>query len=244
MNTVEAVLEQVRVEGNVIVLPLVQLDRKLYEGVAKKLTGIGGKWNKKAGGFLFPQDPTPELARVLGGKNVNLKKEFQFFETPAVIADQMVALAEVEPFHSILEPSAGQGAIVKAVNRVMPLMEIDCFELMEANRRILDTISTVRLLGDDFMSAPITCSYDRIIANPPFTKNQDIDHIERMLSCLAPGGRLVTIASISWVTGTQRKQQEFSAMVDAKASVRRLLPRGAFKESGTDVPAMLLVFDF
>lgn len=42
--TTQEVLQQCTVEGNVVKLPAQQLDRKLYQDVAKALQLIGGKW--------------------------------------------------------------------------------------------------------------------------------------------------------------------------------------------------------
>ena len=42
--TKEEVLQKCTVEGNVVKLPNKQLDRKLYQEVAKALELIGGKW--------------------------------------------------------------------------------------------------------------------------------------------------------------------------------------------------------
>ena len=44
MTTKEQVLQNCTVEGTVVKLPNVQLDRKLYQEVAKALELIGGKW--------------------------------------------------------------------------------------------------------------------------------------------------------------------------------------------------------
>lgn len=44
MTTKEQVLQNCTIEGNVVKLPSEQLDRKLYQEVAKALELIGGKW--------------------------------------------------------------------------------------------------------------------------------------------------------------------------------------------------------
>jgi len=90
-------LKDVIIEGNLVKLPLGQLDRKEYMEVKKKLELIGGKW--KGGntqGFVFEQDPKELLDKVCEGENINLKKEFQFFETPEKIADKLVYYADHE----------------------------------------------------------------------------------------------------------------------------------------------------
>jgi len=38
-----------------------------------------------------------------------------------------------------------------------------------------------------------------IIANPPFSNRQDIDHILTMYEVCEPGGRIVTLSSPSWI---------------------------------------------
>ena len=59
---------------------------------------------------------------------------------------------------------------------------------------------TGTFMGDDFLNPSewaTAFKYDRIIANPPFTKNQDIDHVMQMWNFLKPGGRIVSIMSNS-----------------------------------------------
>lgn len=106
--TTEEVLQQCTVEGTVVKLPATQLEREVYMDVAKSLNLIGGKWKGgKIAGFVFPSDPTELLEQIANGQKRNLKKEFQFFGTPEKLADDLVIEAQIEPFHSILEPSAG-----------------------------------------------------------------------------------------------------------------------------------------
>lgn len=237
------VIQNLAINGTIVKLPPEQLDRAIYMQVKTALEKIGGKWKGgKTQGFVFPADPTAEIERLRNGERVNIKQEFQFFATPGALADRMVELAEIEPFHSILEPSAGQGAIVRAINRDLSFLEIDCFELMDANRIVLDKIPTSRIIGQDFLAEP-KGFYDRIIANPPFTNNSDIAHITEMLDCLADGGRIVTLASMSWVNGTQKKQALFREVIAARATYQEELPPGTFKASGTGVGAMLLVIE-
>lgn len=243
MTTIE-VLQQCTVEGNVVKLPSVQLDRNEYLDVKKKLELIGGSWKGgKVSGFVFKEDPTDLLAEVAGGENRNIKKEFQFFATPDELADRLVELAQVEEGQRILEPSAGQGAIVKAINRATGGETVYCYELLPLNQTFLKKITTVALLGDDFLQHEGEEKFDRIIANPPFTKNQDIDHIKKMYSLLRKGGRLVSIASPSWTFGSQKKQVDFKEWLGEIGATVEELPAGAFKESGTNIKAMLIIIN-
>lgn len=253
-------LQQCTVQGNIVKLPPEQLDRTLYNEVKKLLELIGGKWTGgKTQGFVF-QDCDEAMVKDLlqqqaNGDGRNLKKEYQFFPTPSDLATRMAQLCTnngyLSPKAKILEPSAGDGALVTAIVDFYPTVtRIDCFEIMEVNRTKLAKISEANLLGPDFLRTAqqgnadgIHGYYDVIIANPPFSNNQDIDHIRAMYRCLKNNGRLVTVASMSWVNGSQKKQVEFREWLTAIDAFQEELSAGTFKESGTNVPAMLLVID-
>jgi hypothetical protein len=243
MTTKEEVLQNCTVEGNVIKLPNTQLDRKLYQEVAKSLELIGGKWKGgKIFGFVFLTDPTDLLEEIANGEKRNLKKEFQFFATPDKLADELVYLAELKNHDTILEPSAGQGAIIKAINKVCDV-KVDCFELMNVNTIVLNkTGLNFNLIGEDFFKHNGK-SYTKIIANPPFTKNQDIDHLKEMYECLSRGGRLVCITSESWVNGTQKKQVDFKEWLEKVEAEILDIEKGSFKESGTMVGGKIVVIN-
>jgi hypothetical protein len=243
MKTKEQVLQNCTVEGTVIKLPNTQLDRKLYQEVAKALELIGGKWKVgKVLGFVFSTDPTDLLDQIANGEKRNLKKEFQFFATPEKLADELVYLADLKQSDTVLEPSAGQGAIIKAINKVCDVVP-DCFELMDINTLILNKSGLCfNLIGDDFFKHNGK-TYSKIIANPPFTKNQDIDHLKEMYECLSRGGRLVCITSESWVNGNQKKQVEFKKWLNEVESEVIDIEKGSFKESGTMVGGKIVIIN-
>lgn len=240
MNTIE-ILQQCTVDGNVVKLPSRQLERNEYLDVKKALELIGGKWKSgKVQGFVFAQDPTELLAQIATGEKRNLKKEFQFFETPASIADRLVELADINYNDTVLEPSAGQGAIVKAIHRAHPYRTVCGYELMAVNQTFLSKIERFELLGSDFLKE-CTCQFDVIIANPPFSKNQDIDHIYKMFEYLYPGGRLVSIASIHWQFAGGKKETAFHKWLEKNNAEILPLEKGAFQESGTMIESCIIV---
>lgn len=245
MTTEIEVLQNCTVEGNVVKLPNVQLDRKIYQATAKKLELIGGKWKGgKVFGFVFNEDPTELLEQIANGENRNLKKEFQFFGTPDALADRLVELANPTSADWILEPSAGQGAIVKAINRAVDVQDVFCYELMPLNQTFLGKIPNAKLLGDDFLQHdPSTDKYDIIIANPPFSKNQDIDHIRKMYDCLMPNGRIVTIASKHWQLSTNKKEVLFRDWLDSLGADVQDVEAGEFKESGTNIATCIITIN-
>jgi len=241
--TKEEVLQGCTVQGTVVSLPQGQLDRKLYQEVAKSLELIGGKWKgNKIMGFVFATDPTELLDQIANGEKRNLKKEFQFFATPENLANELVFLADLKEQDSILEPSAGQGAIIKEINKVTSITP-DCYELMDINVSILKkTGLNFNFLGANFFNNNGK-KYSKIIANPPFTKNQDIEHLQVMYNLLKKGGRLVCITSESWVNGSQKKQVDFRDWLDDVEAVIHSIERGAFKESGTMVGGKIVIIN-
>lgn len=237
------VLKQCAIEGTVVKLPNIQLDRKDYEAVKKKLELIGGKWKGgKVAGFVFQEDPTDLLQQVANGEDRNLKKEFQFFATPAPLAKRLVEMADPASYDSILEPSAGQGAIVNAIINHCSPDRVYCYELMPLNQQFLVKIPQVEIIGKDFLEH---CGkrFDRIIANPPFAKNQDIDHIRHMYKHLNDGGRLVSVASRHWQLSSNKKESDFRDWLSNIGATVIELEGGEFKESGTNIVACIIQID-
>lgn len=244
MQNKREVFENCSIVGDVIKIPEEKLEPSLYREVKKAMEKAGGVWKGgKTFGFVFEKDPKVILERLKQGEEINIKQEFQFFETPPQLAEEMVSLADISPFDTILEPSAGRGAIIKELNLVTPIYP-RCYELMEENRDYLRK-STLRfdLIGEDFMNHPEHIKYDRIIANPPFSKNQDIIHLRKMYECLGHKGKLVCVTSQHWLYGREKVCQDFRSWLEMVACTKIPLEKGTFKESGTNVESMLIIID-
>jgi len=243
--TTQEILKQCTVEGNNVKLPDVQLDRDLYLDVKKSLELIGGKWTGgKTQAFVFEQDPAELLQQLANGEQRNLKKEFQFFATPKEVALLMASklAADIKPGIKILEPSAGDGALIKAVQGFVSFpVEFDCYELMDLNRTKLQKIKGATLLGNDFLKqCRVENYYDVIIANPPFSYNQDILHFAKMYEALKPGGAMCCLTSNSWTFGSKAMQIAFKSWLHILAAEITEIPAGEFKSSGTAVGVQMI----
>lgn len=229
-------ISKMAVNGNRLELPQDEHFSN-YPLVKKTLVKAGGKYKK--GGFVFDgKDPGEVKQKLCGGEVINDKKEFQFFATPHKLAYRLVEMAEVTPSHKWLEPSAGRGAISDILREISE--DGTVVELMPENAQILKDKGYKNSIYGDFLSQKGISGFDRIVANPPFTKNQDIDHIKHMYMLLADGGVLVSVSSLSWKLGSQSKQIEFSTWLDEIGAEVEELPRGTFKESGTQVGALII----
>lgn len=216
-----------------------QLSAKEYNDVKTVLLNQGGKYSKN--GFEFEEPAETIYWRIIEGDTLNRKKRFQFFATPAALASELVGMSELTNSKelSILEPSAGDGAIVREIINITHQSSIYGYELMELNCQKLSLIPEFVLLGNDFLESDDR-KFDRIIANPPFSKNQDVTHILKMYDKLAENGVLVSVASQSWLigkNGAAAKFKEFLSQV--KAEINPVEP-GMFKDSGTNVGTVII----
>jgi len=243
-----AVLKRSTIVDKLLILPPGQLERSLYNAVNKVLENAGALWSRKQKGHLFLNDPREVLGLALEtGRIENLvdeakaeKQLYQAFFTPADLAKRVVELADVAG-RSVLEPSAGEGALVQEC------LNAGC-ESLTAVELNAETCVKLRQVNDgdrgqckpfiyeaDFLSLKLRKGdFDRIVMNPPFTRNQDVRHVERALTFLAPGGVLVAIMSPNTARpGFQDLLTRYDYDIEE-------VPAGTFKESGTNIAAVIL----
>lgn len=239
---VEEILRHCTLENSVLKLPAVQFNKKSYAEAKKWIEEAGGSWQGgKIQGFTFPFNPERVFSILKEGKRCNLQKDYQFFETPSDVADWLVMLAGgVHENDIVLEPSAGRGALIKAIRRSCPSVIVECYELMPENREFLHTLDNVILLDEDFTKDSVG-HYTKIIANPPFSGNQDIDHVRLMYERLERGGTLAAITSQHWKLSSEKKCAFFRKWLEEVHGEIFEIAAGEFKESGTTVSTMAVV---
>lgn len=234
---IQRTLRACDVTVNVVTLPE-QLDETTYKDVKRALEKIGGKWSTPFQGFEFKHDARPLVQRLIDGDKVNLKKDFQYFATPRNIVDRMVILANIISTDRVLEPSGGQGAIVEVVEGLCA--SVDICEFMPQNREVLES-KGYDIICNDFLDLSIGNKYNKIIANPPFSNDQDCKHILKMYKHLTKGGVIVAVMSKSWMREKKNKvQQEFANLINQKGNTLEHIKGGEFKESGTNVETILV----
>lgn len=234
------ILGNCRIEGNVLFLPEGQLERSVYLAVNKCLDSIGGKWNRKSKGHVFDYDPTEELDSLLiTGETEDMKKKFQFFPTPRPIAELMCNMAEIDSDSRVLEPSCGNCDLADVIWERQP----EKLHGVELNRDMMKGFMQREypvIFGIDFLDCKAKGAYNRIIMNPPFSRQQDIDHILHAFSILENDGVLVSVVSESPFFRSNKKSVEFRTFLDKVYAEIVELETGDFKESGTMVKTRIV----
>lgn len=222
-----------------------------YTLLKNRLLAAGGTYKRSAFVFSSDEDAQSVYDLLMGGEVRNVKKETQFFATPSDLADCMVEMANIQSGQLILEPSAGDGAILEAIYRWYDskvvkdlnfLIHINSCETFGLNITKLKA-KGYHLDSEDFMKLDHLNTYDKIIANPPFSKGQDLKHVAHMFDCLKPGGRLVTVmmSSVKW--HDRKIHRQFRSMVDEVSGEWHNLPEGTFSSSGSKVQTVLLLLN-
>lgn len=232
----------------------------LVEKVNKKLAEYYGE--------VIGDGQTQE-ADPLGEIKTTPARYFGFYPTPDDLAAKVVNEARViasreAPQLRILEPSAGTGNIARrCVNRIEELDNwaggreqnqdryrfdnlVDCVEIQPHLAAALEAEGIYgRVWTADFLhlSPEQTGLYDRIVMNPPFDRERDIDHVNHALQFLKPEGRLLAIMSAGTEFRETRKSIAFREKIAALHGQFVDLPAGSFSEVGTYVNTCLLILN-
>jgi protein-L-isoaspartate O-methyltransferase len=142
-------------------------------------------------------------------------------------------MADIRPGQTVLEPSAGTGALLDAIGTRPRVVAV------EVNHHLAETLRTRYPLAVDHCADFLALNgelrqFDRVVMNPPFERGADIEHIRHAYAKLAPGGRLVAICA-----NGPRQREELGEVCTERID----LPVGSFKEQGTNVNTAIVVID-
>lgn len=164
----------------------------------------------------------------------------EFFPTPAPVVARMIEAAGLEPGMTVLEPSAGTGAIASAVHALG--CQVTCVELSASLADVLDAACYRQVIRADFLEYgprdnPAGAEYyDRVLMNPPFT--QEVRHVLHAHRFLRAGGLLVAVMS----AGVQFRADRatFREFISRRGGSIRALPDDSFALSGTSVRTVIV----
>ena len=159
----------------------------------------------------------------------DVRVESDFYGTPPYCVHRLLEACKL-PGGLWLEPSAGEGAIIKAVNAVRSDVKWAAFEIREACRpALLPLVQNGHALTRDFLSM-VPVSEDRlhadvVIGNPPFSLAREF--VER---CLDWAPYVALLLRLNFLGSAKRRALFANEMPD----IYVLPNRPSFTGNGTD----------
>lgn len=227
------------------------------DDLVRKVNKILGEWYGEAVGDGQTQEEDP-FANI---KHTPAKR-YGFFPTPTEAAGTVISGVafsidcDVDKPLRVLEPSAGTGNLARPcvhdeqasesygrrMSRVNQTI-VDCVEIQPTYAEALtDEGIYNRVFCCDFISLDpkVTGLYDRVVMNPPFDRERDIDHVMHAMKFLKPNGTLHTIMSAGTEFRETKKSIAFRAAMEKLGAHWQDLPIGSFSEVGTNVSTVII----
>lgn len=224
-----------------------------------KTEGTGGKAND------YRQEQATDFDRAkavyFGKQKKNSRTKSQeghdYFATPEPIGYKMVQWLQAKPGQSLLEPSAGDGAIA----RWMPDNTYNT--VVEPSRdltpKLMRNVARAKVVESTFENFDLHNKFDGIAMNPPFGKGKDrggklaMEHVAKAYKHLKDGGRLIAIIPDGpacqkrfdkWFYGDpEAKRKEDRGIADGVLMADIHLPSVTFEREGTNVNTRMVVID-
>ena len=119
----------------------------------------------------------------------------QYFTTNIVLKEKVFEFILNEP-SNILEPSIGQGDLVKFINEKKSTITFDMYEI-DKTIKLLDKVEKDKIIYGDFIEQNIKKTYKTIVGNPPYVRTKSgnlyIDFTEKCYNLLEDNGELIFI---------------------------------------------------
>ena len=142
----------------------------------------------------------------------------QYFTTNLSLKECVADFIKNKP-KTILEPSIGQGDLVKHVQSIMNV-KFDMYEI-DTTIDLLDSIDKDNINYGDFIKAKIQKKYKTIIGNPPYVKkskgNLYLEFIEKCFDLLKIKGELIFIVP-----------SDFLKLTSSSKLLNKMLEKGTF----------------
>lgn len=134
------------------------------------------------------------------------RKAYDFYATPPETIRAFLANFDgISSGDRILEPSAGNGQIVKVLREGGYDNRIDAVELRPEERGTLEALADNVTIGSFFDYEP-DCGYDVIIGNPPYSLA--LDFINKSLELLHPGGLLIFLLRTNFLESEKASKEQ------------------------------------
>lgn len=214
-----------------------------------KNDGTGGKAYDRTMGVSstssdFERAKTYYWAQQKNTKRRDQREGVDYFATPEPVGLKMVQWADIRPNESVLEPSAGHGAIARFVpdNARLTMVE-PSYDL--AQRAALAR-GDARIVNERFEDLHINNKYNAIVMNPPYGTGGKtaVEHLAKAAKHLRDGGRIVALLPRGGMA--DQRLNRFLASDEAKnlhTVAEILLPPSTFERAGTKVNTKIVILE-
>lgn len=175
--------------------------------------------------------------------NKNNREGIDYFPTPEPLGYKMVEWAGLGEGDSVLEPSAGHGAIARYVPKTNEMVSIEPSQSLFTKLQLKAGGLGRKFLNNTFENYALNNKHDVIVMNPPFGKAGAlaIQHVDKAFKHLDEGGRIVAIIPRGSTDKKFDKWYNEQKNVAMRAEVN--LPDILFQQAGTRVACRVVVLD-
>ncbi|WP_027179815.1 LPD38 domain-containing protein [Maridesulfovibrio bastinii] len=207
-----------------------------------------GRGGKDADSFVeqaspFDQAKTHYYSQQKRTSRNKAREGSDYFATPEPLGFKMVEWLDLKPGESVLEPSAGHGAIARYFPESADITTVESSDELFSK---MSVICDGRKINDRFENLALVNKYDGIAMNPPFGSGGKtaVDHLAKAFNHLREGGRVVCILPEG--PAADRKFNKWYESEDAEHAHKVAefgLPAATFGRAGTKVKTRIVVID-
>ena len=161
--------------------------------------------------------------------------KLQFYASPPEVVRHLLKDIRFFPGIKILEPSAGEGAILRQLPTDADVTAVEFHPVRAAY---------IGAICANFLTWKGPQDFDLVVMNPPFHGTHFMDHVRKAFDHLKPGGRLRAVLPASAEVNESAKHQAFRAWAsknfDGWGRQWSDLPPESFAASHTNVNTVIL----
>lgn len=175
--------------------------------------------------------------------NKNNRAGSDYFPTPEPLGYKMVEWAGMGEGDSVLEPSAGHGAIARYVPKSNEMVSIEPSQSLFTKLQLKAGGLGRKFLNNTFENYALSNKHDVIVMNPPFGKAGTLamQHVDKAFKHLDEGGRIVAIIPRGITDRKFDKWYGEQKNIAMRAEIN--LPNIVFQQAGTNVSCRVVVLD-
>ena len=171
------------------------------------------------------------------------REGIDYYPTPEPLGFMMSQWGHIGEGESVLEPSAGHGAIARYVPKENPLTAIEPSQSLFSKLQIKASGNGRKFENTIFENYNVVNKHDVVLMNPPFGTGGRIavDHVAKAFQHLEEGGRIVAI--IPRGSTDKKFAKWYEEQKGAMLSAEIVLPDITFERAGTSVNCRVVVID-